>query len=114
MALQTPSRLDSPPLAFVGPRPEGQQARHLNGIRNDNRLANLCWGTVEENRADTVLHGTSIRGIRNPKAKLNVQQVLAIRAMRAAGHEQKAIAALFGVTQTTVSGIVRGRFWKHV
>ena len=30
--------------AFVGPRPEGMESRHLNGDRRDNHLANLCWG----------------------------------------------------------------------
>lgn len=38
--------------AFVGPCPEGQEARHLDDNRDDNRLANLVWGTRRENRAD--------------------------------------------------------------
>ncbi|MFM7012619.1 MAG: HNH endonuclease signature motif containing protein [Betaproteobacteria bacterium] len=29
---------------FVGPKPEGMQTRHLNGVRTDNRLENLKWG----------------------------------------------------------------------
>jgi hypothetical protein len=32
-------------MAFVGPCPEGHEARHLNGEPNDNRLSNLCWDT---------------------------------------------------------------------
>ena len=44
--------------AFVGPCPPGEEARHLNGIRHDNRLANLAWGTRIENNFDRVLHGT--------------------------------------------------------
>ena len=43
-------------LAFVGPRSlvEGKrvECRHLNGNPGDNRLENLAWGTVKENRAD--------------------------------------------------------------
>lgn len=38
--------------AFVGPRPEGMEACHDNGDRADNRLENLRWDTVSENRLD--------------------------------------------------------------
>lgn len=42
---------------FVGPCPDGQQCRHLNDIQNDNRLANLCWGTPKENAGDRRRNG---------------------------------------------------------
>ena len=44
--------------AFVGPRPEGMEACHINGIRNDARLSNLRWGTHSSNTLDQVRHGT--------------------------------------------------------
>lgn len=44
-------------LAFLGP-PEGRQVRHLNGDPHDNRLENLAYGTVKDNMADMVRHGT--------------------------------------------------------
>jgi len=43
--------------AFVGPCPEGSEARHLNGDPQDNRLVNLRWGTRSENILDQVEHG---------------------------------------------------------
>jgi hypothetical protein len=43
--------------AFVGPKPEGMECRHLNGIPGDNRLENLQWGTSSENSYDVVKHG---------------------------------------------------------
>ena len=46
-------------LAFVGPKPDGLQTRHLDGDTENNRLDNLVYGTVAENAADRVRHGTS-------------------------------------------------------
>lgn len=44
--------------AFVGPRPEGLEGRHRNGVPDDNRAENLEWGTRAENVLDSVRHGT--------------------------------------------------------
>lgn len=45
-------------LAFIGPRPDGYDVRHLNGDRTDNRLANLGYSTHSENLRDRIAHGT--------------------------------------------------------
>lgn len=44
--------------AFVGPRPEGSEGRHLDDNKDDNRLSNLAYGTRSQNRADSVRNGT--------------------------------------------------------
>lgn len=102
--------------AFVGPCPEGMQCRHLNGVRSDNRLDNLRWGTVSENRADQRCHGTSMDGLRNPAAKVNETDVERMFDLRRAGCSQQAIADWIGLHQTQVSRILRGRHWtqQHV
>lgn len=45
-------------LAFVGPRPPGQECRHKNGDKTDARLSNLHYGTRSQNIKDAVAHGT--------------------------------------------------------
>lgn len=46
--------------AFIGPRPPGQQVRHLDGNRSNPRLTNLAYGTQSENALDAVRHGTNV------------------------------------------------------
>lgn len=44
--------------AFVGPRPaDATDVRHLNDVKDDNRLVNLAWGTHSENMRDRVANG---------------------------------------------------------
>lgn len=38
--------------AFVGPRPDGLETRHLNNNPEDNRLENLAYGTRSQNVLD--------------------------------------------------------------
>lgn len=51
--------------AFVGPRPQGQEVRHLNDIRDDNRLANLAYGTRSDNMYDCIRNGSHNRASRD-------------------------------------------------
>ena len=44
--------------AFHGPCPDGSEALHRDGIRTNNYLENLSWGTHSENQLDQVCHGT--------------------------------------------------------
>lgn len=43
--------------AFVGPRPEGMVARHLDDEKTNNHVGNLRWGSVSENSLDAVRNG---------------------------------------------------------
>lgn len=44
-------------LTFLGEPRSGQEVCHWNGIRTDNRLTNLRWGTRHENQMDVLRHG---------------------------------------------------------
>lgn len=43
--------------AFIGPRPDGYEIRHLDGNPANSVLVNLAYGTHSENARDTVRHG---------------------------------------------------------
>jgi hypothetical protein len=51
-------------LAFIGPRPDGQQVRHLDGDRFNNARANLAYGTPSQNSYDTVDTGHHFHAVR--------------------------------------------------
>ena len=48
--------------AFIGPCPEGQEVRHLDGNPAHCVLSNLTYGTHAENMLDTQEHGTHNNG----------------------------------------------------
>ena len=46
-------------LSFNGPPPsENHEVRHLDGIKTNNNIENLAWGTKSENAMDRQRHGT--------------------------------------------------------
>lgn len=103
--------------AFVGPCPPGFESLHKNGTANDNRAANLRWGTHAENMRDKIRHGTSticLRGTAHPKAKLNPRKVRGIRTSLRHGICVREIAKKLDVGKTTIYAIAEGRTWKHV
>lgn len=50
---------------FAGLRPRDHVACHRNGDHRDNRLANLYWGTAEDNARDRVQHGRHFYAVRD-------------------------------------------------
>lgn len=102
--------------AFCGPA-HGLQCAHLNGIKQDNRLANLRWVTCAENASHKVAHGTDGRGERNAMAVLTEDIVRALRSEyvpRSRTHGCRPLAEKYGTNFGTVWAVVSGRNWKHV
>lgn len=99
--------------AFVGAKPDGMVALHANNNPADNRLLNLSWGTPKQNSAQMARDGRSLRGERNPTAKLRAKDIAAIIAARAAGATQQQVADQFGVDRTLISKIERGFAWTQ-
>lgn len=100
-------------MTFVGPRPEGMESLHINGIATDCRLDNLRYGTRKENAADRVAHGNTPKGERNGRSKLTAGEVDQVKWLCAAGINQYLIASVYGVGQGQVSKIKRNEAWAH-
>lgn len=108
---------------FVGPPLPEQECRHLNGMRDDNRVENLKWGTRKEQAADRKRHGTAAIHADHGMAKLTEAEVVMIRKLygppRGRGYRrqvgvptQAEIANLFGVAQTSVARIIANETWR--
>jgi hypothetical protein len=101
--------------AFVGPRPTPlHQVRHLNGIRIDNRLENLAWGTASENANDRKDHGTQVLGSRVGTNQLTEQDVINLRQEIVAGATLNRLAMRYNVNATTIYFAAVGINWPHV
>lgn len=100
--------------AFVGPRPEGCEARHLNGIRTDNRAENLQWGTPQQNFNDRRRHGTVVTRETSRWRRLSEDNVRHAVELFKSGEMIKDIASVLGVDASHVSKILRGQEWSGV
>ncbi len=104
-------------MAFSGiPTKDRNHGRHLNGIKTDNRIENLKWGTCLENQMDKVFHGKlngAKRGQAHHNATLTGVEVKKIRILLREGVYQKDIAYIFGVDQSHVSRISSGVARKY-
>lgn len=97
--------------SFVGPPGEEMVARHKNGIRHEDRLDNLEWGTSQDNSDDMIRHGTRPIGVKNASAKLTEDQV---RLIRESSESSPVLAEQFGVDRQTIWRIRAGPGWPHL
>ena len=98
-----------------GPIPDGLFVLH----RCDNRLCvnpgHLFLGDHADNMADMRSKGRQARGERHGRAKLTVEQVIAIKAILASGAlTQRRLAGRFGVSLMAIYRISSGKTWAHV
>ncbi len=102
--------------AFCGTIPSGLHVLHNCDNPPCVNPRHLRTGTDKDNVADSIARGRwgpARAGERNGRAKLTRPTVAAIRARYAAGGiAQDAIASEYGVSQSIVSGIVRGASWR--
>lgn len=98
---------------FIGPRPDLMVVRHLDGNRFNNHVLNLCYGTPEQNYADTVKHKIHL-GSNNARAILDENKVTMIKILLKHQVKPQQIADAFGVKPILIYAIKQGRNWSHV
>jgi len=105
-------------LAFEGPPTEGQtHTRHLNGVRDDNRLRNLAWATPAENARDRERLLESSIGEDRYNSKLTEAAVGELRRLRTESPAEWPWARLadrFGVVKGIACAAGTGRTWRHL
>lgn len=94
-----------------GPIPDGLCVLHSCDVRLCVNPDHLFLGTRDDNMADMVKKRRQRQGHRVPGAKLNSDQIAAIRQDQ---RKQRDIAADYGISQSNVSFIKRGATWAHV
>ena len=104
--------------AFIGPRTDGKEVNHIDGVRTNNRLENLEYVTHQEN----IKHAWRIglmdddrcvaRGERHHLNILSEDEVRQIRGLLKEGVlSQTKIARIYNVSKQTISAIKFGRSW---
>ena len=99
-----------------GPIPVGLYVLHHCDNPRCVRPEHLFIGTQAENIRDMIEKGrfAVTLGEQQGGAKLTARQVAEIRRLAQEGWTNRAIAPLFGVTQSNVSRVVRRNTWGHV
>lgn len=98
--------------AFHGKPPSSNhEVAHFDGVRWNNRAANLRWATRSQNYADRHRHGTQNDGEKNGFSKLTEADIKQIRLSRERGVD---IATRYGVDKTCISQIRLRKSWRHV
>jgi hypothetical protein len=99
-------------MAFVGPAPDKHECAHIDGDRKNAKLKNLRWATCLENNRDKILHGTSLKGSKNPSAKLTDDDVSKIKFFtKRKLFKRTQLADLFKVSYSTIKSIQLGKSW---
>lgn len=95
---------------FIGETPKGYECDHIDTDKTNNKLSNLRYLTVAENR--------SHKGEAHGNSKLTNSKVILIRNLynmyQCEGINQRKLAALFQVSLSAINNAITRKTWSHV
>ncbi|CKG64400.1 Uncharacterised protein [Streptococcus pneumoniae] len=97
-----------------GEIPEGLVVRHKCDIPKCINPEHLELGTPNDNVSDRVIRGRSAVGERHARAKLKETDIIHIRYMYDWGLTGQDISKLYGVSDSTIYGVLNKKYWRHV
>lgn len=98
-------------IAFAGPPPAARpNACHGDGVKSNNSLGNLRWGSHEENEDDKRRHGTYNNS--RPNIRLTSRDVLTIKERLGKGEPAIRLAQEFNVSYNCIYDIKSGTTWR--
>jgi hypothetical protein len=102
--------------AFI-PNPDNlPEVNHIDGVKTNNHVNNLEWVTTKDNIAHALKNGLMATGERSVFSKLTEEQVREIRSSykpNTRGFGCKSLAKKYGVSDTTIRNILKGKKWKY-
>lgn len=98
-----------------GTIPADREINHINGIKVDNRIANLELSTRSENIRHAYRTGLKTnRGEKHPCHRLTEAKVREIRRRHAGGETARQLSGYFAVTVQTIYHITNRKTWIHI
>lgn len=94
--------------AFIGPKPEGLEGRHLDSNKDNCRSDNLAWGTSAQNSIDTLVNGN------NKQAKLTDEQVRWIRNTKLSRGQVNSVLEQLDISEVTYYNVKSRRTYTHI
>ena len=98
-------------LAFISNPNNLPEVRHLDGNKLNNSLDNLAWGTHFDNMSDKNWHHNQGENCGTSKLTWKIVRVIRKLLKRRTPVTQARLGDYFGVTQSVISDIKRGKTW---
>lgn len=100
--------------SFVGPRPAGFHASHLDGNARNNKAENLKWESPRDNNKRKHQHNTQPIGERLVNARLTAEGVIYARRRHKEGASYSALGRELNVCHATIRSAVLRKTWTHI
>jgi hypothetical protein len=98
---------------FIGPRPDGMETCHNDGIKTNPEAWNLRHDKPKGNNSDMDKHGTRVKGEDISNARYTNEEIRNVK-MLLKKHGVMDVSRLTGIPQPQISNIKTGHTWKHI